>query len=256
MMGRRAAIGALVAGTGALLIGACGVFKNFPTYRYRLTVEVDTPEGLKTGSSVIEVRTGAAHLGGIGGGARAEVSGEAVTVDLGSRGLLFALLRSEGDIEWAGALMLTLAKSPEWVSGQSDDDRIAKQIENMQANKELIMLPRYYPEEPEVSGSQPDKPQSDYPLLVRFGDIEDPRSVAIVDPDDLGNSLGSGVKLRRITVQLTDDAVTKGIEKALPSEFWQRWGSIQHDEISKGPVAKNPYFKSLESQLSRDDFTT
>ncbi|HET9630690.1 MAG TPA: hypothetical protein VFP14_14535, partial [Novosphingobium sp.] len=56
-MMRRSVLGGL-AGALALMLPGCGMFGNsLPTYRYRLTVEVDTPEGLKTGSSVIEVRT-------------------------------------------------------------------------------------------------------------------------------------------------------------------------------------------------------
>ena len=39
----------------ALFTTACSAEDAAPDYRYRLTVEVDTPEGLKTGSSVIEV---------------------------------------------------------------------------------------------------------------------------------------------------------------------------------------------------------
>ncbi|WP_066268991.1 hypothetical protein [Blastomonas sp. CCH3-A3] len=53
------------------------------------------------------------------------------------------------------------------------------------------------------------------PMLVRFRDINDPTTVERVDPDALAASFGEGVKLRRVTVQLTDDPVTKGIEKRL-----------------------------------------
>ena len=52
-------------------------------------------------------------------------------------------------------------------------------------------------------------------MLVTFADRDDPTSVARVDPDDLAASFGEGVKLRRITVQLTDDPVTSGIEERL-----------------------------------------
>ena len=210
MISRREAL-ATLAGAASLLAG-CGVVRNFPTYRYRLTVEVETPEGVKTGSSVIEVRTGAVHLGGIGGGAGAEVSGEAVTVDLGSHGLL---LRSEGNGSWAGGIMPTFAERPKVDANHSDDDTMAIMFQNMLANKGLIVLPRYYPVTARVSGMQSDKPQSAYPMLVRFGDIKDPKGVALVDPDDLEKSLGPGVTLRRITVQITADPVTTGIEKRL-----------------------------------------
>lgn len=50
---------------------------------------------------------------------------------------------------------------------------------------------------------------------MRFGDIADPKTVERVDPDDLAASFGMGVKLRRITVQITEDAVTKAIGQRL-----------------------------------------
>ncbi|HAW37080.1 MAG TPA: hypothetical protein DCX71_13555, partial [Erythrobacter sp.] len=41
----------------ALTVAGCSLTDQTPVYRYRLTVEVDTPDGVKTGSSVIEVDT-------------------------------------------------------------------------------------------------------------------------------------------------------------------------------------------------------
>ncbi len=48
-----------------------------------------------------------------------------------------------------------------------------------------------------------------------FGNIADPKTVERVDPNDLATGFGKGVKLRRITVQMTDAPVTTGIEKRL-----------------------------------------
>ena len=53
------------------------------------------------------------------------------------------------------------------------------------------------------------------PMLVRFGDLNDPKSVERADPEHLDASFGPGVKLARATVQLTDEPVTMGIEKRL-----------------------------------------
>jgi hypothetical protein len=38
-----------------------------------------------------------------------------------------------------------------------------------------------------------------------------------VDPANLAASFGPGIRLKRITVEVTDDDVTTGIEKRLPS---------------------------------------
>ena len=71
------------ASLAALMLSACG--DDTPTYRYRMTVEVETPEGLKTGSSVIEVSTDVASEYTIPtpGKVTNRVRGEAAAVDLG-----------------------------------------------------------------------------------------------------------------------------------------------------------------------------
>jgi hypothetical protein len=55
-----------------------------------------------------------------------------------------------------------------------------------------------------------------YPQLVHFRDSRDPKSVAAVDPAHLDAAFGPGVRLKRITVQVTGDPVTRGIEGRLP----------------------------------------
>lgn len=52
-------------------------------------------------------------------------------------------------------------------------------------------------------------------MLVTLGDVSDPTSVERVDPDNLEASFGKGYRLKAITVQVTDDEVTTGIEKRL-----------------------------------------
>jgi hypothetical protein len=49
-----------------------------------------------------------------------------------------------------------------------------------------------------------------YPLLVTFGDINDPTSVRRVDPNDLAASFGPGYRLNAITMTITDEPVTEG----------------------------------------------
>jgi hypothetical protein len=45
---------AAVALTGAMAVSGCGGKREEYRVRYRLTLEVETPEGVKTGSEVIE----------------------------------------------------------------------------------------------------------------------------------------------------------------------------------------------------------
>lgn len=89
----------------ALMLAACAAAEEDPTpdYRYRLTVEVATPEGLKTGSSVIEVQQGMGRstMGGYEPLVRYRIRGEATAVDLPGGKTLYALLRSGNDVDWA-----------------------------------------------------------------------------------------------------------------------------------------------------------
>ena len=54
-MTRRSLLGVMAAGFSGALSG-CGLFVDY-RYRCKLTVEVETPRGLKRGSSVFEVKT-------------------------------------------------------------------------------------------------------------------------------------------------------------------------------------------------------
>jgi hypothetical protein len=52
-----------------VLLAGCGG-ESLPTYRYKLTVEVETPEGLRAGSAVREVEARCSTAGGYVGGWR------------------------------------------------------------------------------------------------------------------------------------------------------------------------------------------
>ncbi|MGY8972388.1 MAG: hypothetical protein ACKVGV_01980 [Sphingomonadales bacterium] len=188
----------------ALAISACASDDTAPDYRYRLTVEVETPEGLKTGSSVIEVKQRLVRAGSSPANMAVErrVRGEAVAVDLPGGRALFALLRSDNNVDWASYVMQTLAP-------HSESETFAQQLDNMLLLEGEIVLPRTFPPVGHL------EERSAYPMLVTFGDLDDPTSVEEVDPDDLAATFGEDVSLKRITVQVTDDPVTSGIERRL-----------------------------------------
>lgn len=190
-----------------LWVPACSLKDETPTYRYRLTVEVDTPEGLRTGSSVIEVETGKGRsaMAPAGSVIMYNLRGEAVTVDLGEGRYLFALLRSKSEVDWAKQVMFLLTPPVR----SSDGKDYEATFQDMLKRTGEIELPRYF----RNSGHIKNRPAR--PMLVTFGDIDDPTSVEEVDPDDLATTFGDGVSLKRITVQLTDDPVTTGIEQRL-----------------------------------------
>ncbi len=236
---------ALMAGLVVLLSG-CGT--ALLDYRYRLTVEVETPEGLKTGSSVIEVSTSMTGSTSIPspGAVRHRLRGEAVTVDLGQHGTLFALLRSDVDVDWATNLLFLLAPEVSAVrdeNGKYDSDASFRaRYGAMLQNRRLIVLPKTF-HTIRVLRDMPARP-----MLVRFRDITDPTTVERVDPDDLAASFGEGIKLKRVTVQLTDDPVTKGIIKELPWLANQQGGLIR---VTKGKAIED---MPIGAQLYEGDF--
>jgi hypothetical protein len=196
-------VGALV--LACLTLTACSVFDDpTPDYRYRLTVEVETPEGLRTGSSVLEVEQRLVRPGQSPANVdvRRRVRGEAVAVDLPGGQTLFALLRSDRDIEWASRVVHHAAPRVEGETHLEVPDNIFL-IEG------VVELPREWPRK------GPYDPWEGRPMFVTFGDINDPTSVMRVDPDDLAASFGEGVRLKRLTVEITEDEVTTGLDQRL-----------------------------------------
>jgi hypothetical protein len=57
---------------------------------------------------------------------------------------------------------------------------------------------------------------TDLPDLVTFADINDPKSVVEVNPNDLQATLGKNVTWNEITLEMTDEPITTGIRAKLP----------------------------------------
>jgi hypothetical protein len=195
MMARRGVFGVFAGGVAALL-SACNPFGG-SSYRFKMTVEVETPEGHKTGCSVYEVRAEKdIKLSPDMGNAHTSIRGEAVAVDFPGGKTLFALLKTVGG------------------SGRDDLPYLSmKTFDPAYKNNSVESAQRI------VSGdgirSLAEVEVVDYPMLLTFTDLSDPKSVMRVEPDDLAMHFGPGVQLKRITVEVTKDAVTTGIEKRL-----------------------------------------
>jgi hypothetical protein len=182
----------------------------FTLLSYRLTFEVETPEGLKTGSGVIRL---AFHqepwLMQPSCGAQGVSRGEAVTVDLGPRGTFYALLigrtnANEPDQGLSPARMLSKTLAPQiWEMKPCDNAQIFT----------LMFL-----------DAKANVPSRLIPFLVRFRDEKDPSTIEAVDPENLAASFGEGVTLKRVVIETTSDPVTTGIERRLE---WLVDGSLK-----------------------------
>jgi hypothetical protein len=232
MMARRGVIG-LLAGGAAFLLSGCGLFGSTYSYRYKITVEVDTPEGLKSGYAVHETLVSKSNvdLGDISQKQSSETRGEAVMVDLPGGQMLFVLM--PGEVSVINALDNT---------GTSGWDEKAIRIAQGGTPKGPQILP--------FSAPQNYNKSKEFPLFVKFENVNDPKSVELVQPDNLAASFWGSVNLKRVTVEVTDEDVTVGIEKRL------RWLATTGDaNLKNHPGAvflpDNP---SLAETLSHSDF--
>ncbi len=183
---------------------------NYPTctFRYKLTAEVNTPEGVKTGSSVIEVSY--SHNGDWGGGEtpNLHMTGEAPYIDLGSGKNLFLMLtnrasgrnlsesfhRPEGALD---AFKLPLkALDLHWEIG--DQRSLIVQVQEARA-KGLVNVPF-----------------ENLPTLISFKDLTNPDSVQVVQPDGVSKIYGSLYALKNVTLEVTYEYPQSKIETTLP----------------------------------------
>ncbi len=173
-------------------------------WRYRLTLTVDDNGVLKSGSSVVEIEgTSTRYIplpipgttGSIG-----LVRGEAVAVNLGEKGTLFALLTKESDSNHTADLVCELFPAPGSKGSGCAGAALPKNI-------------WYY----RFLSGKAEVPFDKLPMLVRFRDINDPKTAEKVEPGDLEKSFGPGVKLNGATIEMTRDSVTRVIPKILPS---------------------------------------
>ncbi len=179
MMARRGVMALLAVGAAAAGLWRCS---SYNALRYRMTVEVDTPEGVKSGFSVREMGLSTDNIMRPASGS---LKGEAVAVDLPGGQVLFALLTGgDGDADYA---MQIGGRAGVW----EHDGPV-----------------ELYPTAPKTTGLERTDP---LPMLVRFRDHNDPKSVERIGPEALDRAFVPGVRLKRIAIEATDESVTTGI---------------------------------------------
>lgn len=215
----------------AIYVGWSAVFSS-DTWRYRMTVVVETPEGIKTGSAVREVtfqkKSGllpqaTSHI---------RVKGEAVVVNLGKFGVLFALLCGTTGEDYGSDVLLRAFNK----------------------KGDVTLRPSQIP----WTGKATITPDQ-YPMFVRFLNLNDPRTIESVTKIEKSGPygrrfflreemFGAGVKLKEITIEITPDAVTTGIVKLLP------WLPNYYNKRLDGQRFGD--FKTFANSLSAGEFST
>jgi len=232
MSGRRQLCAAAVLASLLLSLAGCDMlgFRSW-SWHQKLTVTVETPDGPRSGSAVsaawFQMTPKWAGVGDSAGASNSSLSGEAVAVDLGQGRYLFALLK--GYTEFTGRL--AFFPLPQKPLIKEEDAAVYDQLEALRATTEL--------------------PRALTPLLVTFADINDPTSVARVDPDDLAAHFGPGYALASITLAITDEKVTKGRVEAVLGWFYDTRYLIPPEQ--KPRMAKD---RTPEQNVGQLDFIT
>jgi hypothetical protein len=219
-----------------LLLAGCS--DSRASFRYKLTLSVDTPEGVKSGFSVVQVDAQDVTIPARG--TMTDARGEAVYVDLGkdARPIVAAMsnLRprrgfrlSEGKPDIDGLLRL-------YGEAPKSEEELLDKIRRLARLRGPRMLTA-----------------NDLPDLVTFADINEPKSVLMVDPHDLPAALERDVRWNRITIEVTNESVTTGIVKKLP---WLKTGpEVTLDRRLDGQYVRYlDHRASLANTLSTADF--
>ena len=176
---------------------------NRPGHKYRLTVEVETPEGLKSAKGVIAVHPDR----GYSRSGHTTTKGDAVLVDLGGGKNLVALLAHRDntvDLDGMNYVALRAYKA----AGQ-----------NVSFN-EMSRMTGAVP----VTGAL-------IPILVSFTDLSNPATARTVPPDNLAAVLGQGFRLHGMTAEVVPNGIW-------PLDFGGRLG----EPVTRGIEAKLPWW--------------
>ncbi|WP_367184838.1 hypothetical protein [uncultured Bradyrhizobium sp.] len=181
---------------------------NRPGHKFRLTVEVVTPDGIKTGSGILAVvpdrnynRSG-----------RTIMRGEAVFVDLGQDGAkgrnLVALLahRQDAKLDFDDINYVALRAYGAARGNRVSFNDIQRQTGVVPVQGDLV------------------------PVLVSFGDPGDPSTARLVAGDGAEAVLGEGYAIRGLSAEV------------VPNGFWPiDFGGALGEPVTRGIAAKLPW---------------
>ena len=178
---------------------------NRPAHKYRLTLEVETPEGRKSASSVLAVHPDRSYARR----GQTRTLGDAVFVDLGQGKNLVALLAhvDNGKLELDGINYVALRAH----TAASGGKRVS--FNAMSAQTGIVP----------VTGEL-------VPVLVTFADPADPASARAVAPDDAEAVFGKGYRLQGMTAEV------------VPNGFWPLdFGGPLGEPVTRAIPAKLPW---------------
>jgi len=216
----------------AIVFTLAGCAKS-ESYRYRLTLVVNTPDGIKRASTVGEVVFWDVSIPARG--TMHKLRGNALYLDLGPGARpLVALLTHRHHAGYDDAIR--------WSSEAGPDTRLLMQLFGEKPSDDFMN------DVPRIAAKRGSRrlARDKLPDLVTFANVNDPGSVIEVDPNDLQATLGQGISWNEITIEVVDEPATKGIEQKLP------WIPYYHCAMLDGHHYRDN--RTLANSLSTADF--
>lgn len=201
----RTAVGGL-AGLLALALAAGPIFhagkkayeyygwKNYPPYRWRLTVVLATPVGSRSYSGVYENRDSVAGPGMMfaPGGGSSCVRGDAIPIRIDPLSTVYVLPWREDDWDWS-------RYAPQAILTEPTADHAQRAIAMARLHGSAVL--------PRESG----RTGAGWPTFIRLPGLSDRGPLPSIDPDDLG----PGIRVSRVIVSMTRDPVTRPLRSSM-----------------------------------------
>lgn len=204
-------------GLGVIAVGLVGgdqIRLNRPDHKYRLTVEIETPQGKASASGVFAVHPNRGYTGT--GSAGTRTRGDALVIDAGDGKGLVVLLAQEGrplDIDGMN-----------YIDMRALNDGTGRRVQF----RELKTIKETVP----VKGAL-------VPVMLAFADMKVPSSARLVKPGELDAALAPGVKLRRVSVE------------PLPPGWWPiDFGGALGEPVTREIGRKLPWWDSASASAA------
>jgi hypothetical protein len=185
---------------------------NRPAHKYRLTVEVETPEGRKSASGVMAVHPDRSYTRR----GQTRTLGDAIFVDLGQGKNLVTLL------------------------AHVDKNLVLDDMNYVALRAYLAATGKRVPfsEMSRLTGVVPVKGEL-IPVLVSFADQAMPGTARVVLPDDAEAVLGKGYRLQGISVEV------------VPNGYWPLdFGGALGEAVTRGIQAKLPWLNGADDSAA------
>jgi hypothetical protein len=185
---------------------------NRPAHKYRLTVELETPEGPKSASGVMAIHPDRSYTRR----GQTRTIGDAIFVDLGAGKNLVALLAHVDN-----NLVL------------DDMNYVALRAYVAASGKRVP-----FSEMSRLTGIVPVKGEL-IPVLVTFADPANPGTARVVPPDDAAAVLGKGYRLQGVSVEV------------VPNGYWPLdFGGVLGEPVTRGIQAKLPWLTGADNSAA------